>query len=424
MIQLAVIADDLTGAADTAIQFRRIRAPILLVSHRHLSSLGLEYAGATLAVYTDSRHLSPAAAAARVRRAGLSVKELAPRVVYKKIDSCLRGNIGAEVDALMDSLGCEAAFIAPAFPAQGRTTLHDIHFVRGVPLAASEIARDPVSPIRDSRLSKLVALQSRYPVGRIDVAEFDGGLGRLQEATDNLLRQGRRVMVFDAASQQHLDLIARLARDHFPRALLTGSAGLALALAQCLPAGKESRPRRGYLVGQRVLFVCGSASEVLAEQVEALVRQAGVPRHVLDPGLSGDGRHELAAGVSTDLAAGAVILQLAPVAAEDSTVSGVATDLACRALAVAAAEAIRRHRPEALCLCGGDTAAQVLDAVRATGVWLQWEILPGLVQGKIKGGDCDGLAVVTKAGAFGEGDTLLRLYAILTGKVPVNEYSS
>ena len=67
-----------------------------------------------------------------------------------------------------------------------------------------------------------------------------------------------------------------------------------------------------------------------------------------------------------------------------------------------------------LFLCGGDTAAEVLDAVGATGVWLQSEILPGVVLGKIRGGDCDGLAVVTKPGAFGEGDTLLRLYAILT----------
>jgi uncharacterized protein YgbK (DUF1537 family) len=423
MIQLAVIADDLTGAADTAIQFRRIGAPVLLISHRYLSSLGLEYTGATLAVYTDSRHLSPAEAAARVRRAGLSVKELAPRVVYKKIDSCLRGNIGAEVDALLDLLGSECAFIAPAFPAQGRTTLHDIHFVRGVPLAASQIARDPVSPIRDSRLSRLIALQSRYPVGRIDVTEFDGGLGRLKEATDHLLRQGRRVIVFDATSQQHLDLIVCLARQHFPGTLLTGSAGLALALAQCLPAWKESLPRSGSLVGQRVLFVCGSGSDVLGEQVEALVKQACVPRHVLGPDLSVNGRNELA-GVGTDLSAGAVILQLASVADQGSKVSRVSTDLASRALAVVAAEAIRRHRPDALFLCGGDTAAQVLDAVRATGVWLQSEILPGLVQGKIKGGDCDGLMVVTKAGAFGECDTLLRLYAILTGKVLVNEYSS
>ena len=323
----------------------------------------------------------------------------------------------------MDSLGCEGAFIAPALPAQGRTTLHDIHFVRGVPLAVSAIARDPVSPIRESRLSKLIAHQSRYPVGRIDVTEFDGGPGRLKVAIDNLLRQGRRLIVFDATSQQHLDLIACQARDHFPRTLLTGSAGLALALAQCLPAWQESRPRRVYPVGHRVLFVCGSVSGVLGEQVEALVKQAGVPRQVLEPGLSVDGRNELA-GLGPDLSWGAVILQLAPVVAAGSSVSRVSTDRACRALAVVAARALRRHRPDALCLCGGDTAAQVLDAVRATGVWLQAEILPGLVQGKIKGGDCDGLAVVTKAGAFGEGDTLVRLYAILTGKVLVNEYSS
>ncbi|MGA8571629.1 MAG: four-carbon acid sugar kinase family protein [Desulfobaccales bacterium] len=413
MIQLAVIADDLTGAADTAIQFRRVSAPLLLVSHGRLSALGLEDSGASLAVYTDSRHLSPADAAARVRQAGLSVKKLAPVLVYKKIDSCLRGNVGAEVEALLGVLGSPCAFIAPAHPDQGRATLHDIHYVRGHPLAASEVARDPVNPIRDSRLSRLIALQSRYPVGRIDVTEFEGGLARLQEATDNQLRQGRRLIVFDAASQQHLDLIAGLARDHFPGALLAGSAGLARALAQLLPAPNEPLPPGRNLGGQRVLFVCGSGSGVLVEQVAALVQQAGVPRQVLNPGLPAGGRDGLA-GVGGDWSAGAVILQLAPVAVTGSQVSRVSTELACRALAAAASEAIRRHRPDVLFLCGGDTAAQVLDAVGATGVWLQSEILPGVVLGKIRGGDCDGLAVVTKPGAFGEGDTLLRLYAILT----------
>ena len=413
MIHLAVIADDLTGAADTAIQFRRVSAPLLLVSHRHLSDLGLQDSGAGLGVYTDSRHLSLADAAARVRQAGLSVKKLAASLIYKKIDSCLRGNIGAEVEALLGVLGSPCAFIVPAHPAQGRTTLHDIHFVRGVPLAASEVAHDPICPIRDSQPSRLIALQSRFPVGRIDVTELDGGLARLQEATDNLLRQGRRLIVFDAASQQHLDNIAQLARDHFPGALLTGSAGLALALARRLPARKELLPPGRSLAGHRVLCVCGSGSGVLGEQVEALVQQAGVPRQVLNPGLPAGGRAGLA-GPGVDWSAGAMILQLAPLAALDSNVSRVSTELASRALAAAASEAIRRHRPDVLFLCGGDTAAQVLDAVGATGVWLQSEILPGLVQGKIRGGDCDGLAVVTKPGAFGEGDTLVRLYAILT----------
>ncbi len=423
MIQVAVIADDLTGAADTAIQFKRVSAPILMVSHQHLSSPGLASTGATLAVYTDSRHLPPAEAAARVRQAGRSVKELAPRVVYKKIDSCLRGNIGAEVEALMDLLGCEGALIAPAFPAQGRTTLHDIHLVRGVPLAASSIACDPVNPVKDSRLSRLIALQSRYSIGRIDVTELDGGFERLQEATDNLWRQGRRVIVFDATSQRHLDLIASLALDYFPKILLTGSAGLALGLAQCLPAWKESQPQSAYLAGHRVLFVCGSGSPVLHEQVEALVKQSGVPRHVLNPGLSVNWNNELT-GVNRDLSAGAVILQLASAPAEDSPVSRVAADLAARALAAVAGEAIRQHRPEALFLCGGDIASKVLDALQATGVWLQSEILPGLVQGKIRGGDGDGLAVVTKAGSFGVRDTLVQLYAILTGKARAHEYSS
>ena len=177
MIQLAVIADDLTGAADTAIRSGVSVRPSSWFPIGTCRSRSTRLRSGP-GVYTDSRHLSPADAAARVRQAGLSVKKLAASLIYKKIDSCLRGNIGAEVEALLGVLGSPCAFIAPAHPAQGRTTLHDIHFVRGVPLAASEVAHDPVCPIRYSQPSRLIALQSRFPVGRIDVTELDGGLAR------------------------------------------------------------------------------------------------------------------------------------------------------------------------------------------------------------------------------------------------------
>ncbi len=412
MIEVAIIADDLTGAADTAIQFSRVGAPVLLVSHQRLPAGRREFPAGTLAVYTDSRHLPPAEASARVGRAGLAIKELAPGLIYKKIDSGLRGNIGAEVSALTASLGCEGAFLAPAFPAQGRTTRHGVHFVRGIPVAASEMARDPVSPVQESRLARLVARQTTDPVGRIEVTELGAGLEPLRAAVNHLWQQGRRLIVFDATIQRHLELIARLARRHFPQALLAGSAGLALALAQCLTAGKEPPPDRGG-TASRLLFVCGSGSEVLTEQVEALVAQAGVPRRLLEPRQPGTGPGEPADG-GMSLAGGAAILQLAAFAGEGPQACGRPASEACRGLALAAAEAIRQHRPEVLFLCGGDTAAGVLDALGATGVWLQSEILPGLVKGRIRGGDCDGLLVITKAGAFGERDTLVQLYAILT----------
>ena len=59
---------------------------------------------------------------------------------------------------------------------------------------------------------------------------------------------------------------------------------------------------------------------------------------------------------------------------------------------------------------GGDTAAAVLDALGSTGVSIQGQVITGMVQGRIRGGLMDRLPVVTKAGAFGKTDALVRLH--------------
>ena len=226
MISLAVIADDLTGAADTGVQFVRSKIQVLLVLHQEVPTINPESIKGVLAVSTESRNLSSTAAGERVRQTGMAVGRLRPQMIYKKIDSCMRGNVGAEVAALADVCGCRGALIAPAFPAQGRTTLHDVHYVRDIPVADSEMARDPVSPVRASRLSELITLQYRRPVGRIDATDLDGNPERLKTLVGGLLAQGRRLITCDAAHQRHLEIIARLAGNHFPHLLLAGSAGL------------------------------------------------------------------------------------------------------------------------------------------------------------------------------------------------------
>ncbi|MGB7920385.1 MAG: four-carbon acid sugar kinase family protein [Desulfobacterales bacterium] len=406
MICQAVIADDLTGAADTGIQFGRCGNQALLVSHKELAGIDPGSIKGVLAVTTESRNLSPAAAGERVRQTGLAIGRLGPQIAYKKIDSCMRGNVGAEVAALADVFGCRGALIAPAFPAQGRITLHDVHYVHNIPVADSEMACDPVSPVRASRLSELIALQYRQPVGRIDAADLDGDPRRLKTLVGNLLKQGRRLIVCDAAHQRHLEVIVRLAGDQFPHLLLAGSAGLAQALVRCRFEETEARPASMAAVGEHLLFVCGSGSDVLRLQVEALTREAGIPRHILVPGRPA-ALSDRSDAIAKDLATGAVILQLAPAG------SLVYDNSAARLLAAETAAIVSCRRPDGLFLSGGDTAAAVLGAIKASGVRLQVEMLPGVIRGTVIGGAGDGLPVITKAGAFGEPDTLLQLYGLL-----------
>jgi uncharacterized protein YgbK (DUF1537 family) len=278
--------------------------------------------------------------------------------------------------------------------------------VHNIPVADSEMARDPVSPVRASRLSELIALQYQRPLGRIDAADLDGDPSRLKTLVGDLLQRGRRLIACDAAHQRHLEVIARLAGDQFPLLMLAGSAGLARALVRCRFEETQARPASMDAVGDHLLFVCGSGSDVLRSQVDTLTRETGIPRYVLVPGRSA-ALSDRSDTIAKDLASGAVVLRLAP--AE----SLVYDNCAVRQLAAETAAIVRCRRPDGLFLSGGDTAAAVLGAIEANGVRLQVEILPGVIRGTVIGGAGDGLPVITKAGAFGEPDTLLQLYGLL-----------
>ena len=411
ILQIAVIADDITGAADTGVQFCPAVGPIHLTDavEGDLTAAAIHTSG--LAVFTNTRNIDATRAAGIVRMAAEKIHGLFPRAVYKKIDSCLRGNVGVEIDTLLQATGASASFVAPAFPKQGRTTVYDCHLINGVPVAETEIGRDPLCPVRESRLSGLLSTQSRMPVGHVDLACIEGGSAKLAERVQALMRQGCRHIAFDAVQTDHLDAVAGLARDHAERILLVGSAGLAASLARImamdLPSPKAAdRPRIS-----KWLFVCGSASRVLAAQVATLARSTGWPCVPIDPGVltSEDGskrRTQLDAELAGAWATGGLILCIQPLLEARSAES---PQRVVQGMAKVAAALLTAGAPEGVFLSGGDTAEAVWRQFGASALLIREEILPGLVLGEFVGGPLGGLPVVTKAGAFGTADTLNQL---------------
>jgi len=146
------IADDLTGALEAGAKFA-CRGMAAAVSAR------LEFDGGdadVVVIDSETRHLAPAEAAAIV--GGIASDRLVPlgrKLIYKKTDSTLRGNIRAELDALREALpGSRVAYV-PAYPALGRTVKDGILLVEGVPLAETAFACDRLNPIRDSRVASV-----------------------------------------------------------------------------------------------------------------------------------------------------------------------------------------------------------------------------------------------------------------------------
>lgn len=409
MLEISVIADDLTGAADTGIQFRALYAEALLMADNGLAARPPSPVPEVLAVHTTSRALPVSQARARIKLAAERLTLWRPGRVFKKVDSCLRGNLGAEADALIDTLGLPLSFIAPAFPAVGRTTVDDVHLVHGTPVAESEMGRDPATPVSESRLTQVIAHQSHHRVGHVPLATVTAGEKALKGAIEVLASTGVRHVAFDATEREHLAAIAALALKHFPMALLVGSAGLAQGLCDSqphlvAPAMEPIVPAPG-----PHLIALGTASPRARRQVEVLQDRYPFTVIELDPGRLAKTdlvpEEEDLSDLADGLAAGDLVVRIA--APKGETTARLTRRVAGGFGALVAA-LVARTPPASLFLSGGDTALSVLGRLGARGLRLDREIVPGLVLGQVVGCAFAGLAVGTKPGAFGDDEALLR----------------
>jgi uncharacterized protein YgbK (DUF1537 family) len=420
--QCLLIADDLTGGADAGVQFAKRGLKTLLVQDA-VPNAG-EYQD-VLVINTVTRGLPPAEAFDIL--SGL-LKSFDPKrfpILYKKIDSTLRGNIGIEIEAILWETNLPLCFLAPSYPEQGRTLVGGIMMVGERPLALTEAARDAASPVQESHVSRLLANQTSLSIGTIDLTHVASGKEALRRVVERERNAGRRIIIFDAVSRQDLSTIAEVALSMETVPLLAGSAGLAGEVARILVSGKAKIGPERQRTCRHVLIVGGSASAVTHAQLQRL-HEGGIPSFELPRDLvSGDGqartegRRKLARLLGSALAGGSVIFRTF---AERWTGSGGgAVPIPQRITGVMAGvtlEALREARVDAgdlvLILTGGDTALGVLQLLDYQGIGLEGELLDGIVRGNLRGGPWDGLTIVTKAGAFGKEDALVRIVERLT----------
>jgi uncharacterized protein YgbK (DUF1537 family) len=150
-VSILALADDMTGALEVGAKFSAAGIRTLV------SAKPAEAAPASALVYdTETRHSSPQVAAREVRRFVLQTGPVRPRLIYKKTDSTLRGNIAAELKALAELHPQWRIGYAPAYPALGRTVTQGLLYVDGVPVADTEFARDTLNPVRSSSVSAIL----------------------------------------------------------------------------------------------------------------------------------------------------------------------------------------------------------------------------------------------------------------------------
>lgn len=404
-----ILADDLTGAADSAIAFARRRLPATVVWGDVRAQ---DHSGAIVIAYDAATRELDAAQAARRHRDVLQ-HFLHPRLrLFKKIDSTLRGHPAEEIAAMLDMiLAHEPAsriVLAPAFPAMGRTVRAAQVCVHGVPLPFTEYWQAGNEPALANLVFLLEAAGLR--ARNVGLATVRADHGALVSALSNTGPEGAGVVaVCDAETDDDLAriAIASLAEDR--PTFFIGSAGLAHALAQIVShAGAPRRPAHRCEPSTRgALVVVGSRSKASRAALAPVTTLAGTQRVSVDLAfLGGDLKSPahvtLAQSIGNSLAAGTdVVVDIASTALSQ----GPANPLLVSALAMLLAPAAREA--SALAATGGETASALLSRLGVHGIRLLDEIEPGIPLGLTLGEVS--VPAVTKAGGFGNEACLNRI---------------
>lgn len=216
---------------------------------------------------TDSRAVAAGEAYERTRLAALQVARMGFKHVYKKLDSTLMGNLGAEIDAVADAIPVDCIIVAPAYPKIGRTTRNGIHYVNDVRIDRTETAKDPKCPVAEADLVKLLASQSQRQSGLLPLEALRAGPEAASLRIGELLRSGIEIIVCDAVSDEDLRRIADVAVSNRIASLL------GLAASECMDTTEL----------QGVILTGGDTTKAVCRQLNAsgirLVREIepGIP---------------------------------------------------------------------------------------------------------------------------------------------------
>lgn len=275
---IGIIADDLTGANDTSLQFF-LQGCKTQVSFGEDLTIDENLKTEVFAMSTESRNVAVDVAIERVKNAASNIlKNYNFEYIYKKIDSVLRGNIAAEITTILDILELDAAIIYPAFPSEGRTTIGGYHLVKGIPLQRTEVSRDPAFPIVESNIVNMLRNQlgenpNNSVVDLISLDTVMKGAGPILTKLNELISKGKKLIVADAVSTTDLEQISLAVTKSNYNILPCGSAGAAQALSKIWhpDSGMEEVKKDEFEIPDLPKFiVSGSATDLTASQIKRL----------------------------------------------------------------------------------------------------------------------------------------------------------
>ena len=420
VLRVLIIADDLTGAADSGVVFReRGMNTVVLLGKPGRNRIDVSDLGSAevVAVDVDTRYLGAALAEDAVqqllRSCGDSADSGGDRpLLFKKVDSTLRGNVAVELAAalrarraLIPPTARVGILFAPAFPALGRTTIDGRQMVNGVYLKETDLWRgERTRP--HAEIAEMLG-EAGLTCATMNLALVRGEANALESAMVGSAKEVD-VLACDAETEEDLGAIARAAMVLDEGTIWAGSAGLASHVADAIGLGSAFGSVRAQFCETRVhgptLFVVGSQAMVSREQADTLADALELDgyRVTANSTFAGKQSQEQVNEITRSLVdCRDVLVRFDPTEAHDNDLDRKIARSVAKMIAPCALHV------GALVATGGDTARAILDAWGVQRLTLMGEVAPGLPCSMATCGNRE-ILVLTKAGGFGTRDTLLR----------------
>jgi uncharacterized protein YgbK (DUF1537 family) len=411
LLKTLLVCDDSTGANASAILLNKLRFKTLsAIDQKQLP----DFSGYdALAVSTDSRAVSPDVAYQRVLDVLEGFKNEEIVVVNKRVDSTLRGNLGAELNAFYEVFKNRKIAIVPAFPKSGRTCINGQVYVNGVSLEKTDVAKDPKMPITTSDALQLFKKQ------------FNGSLVNIfkdfYQDKDNLLKKTQELynrydgIIFDAETNEDVALISRVLVS-LDCEVITVDPGVFTFYYT-----REKLKNR--VREEKYLYLVGSVTDTTFNQLKYVRGKNRIKVIPLNPidlleqtnllEISKDVTEKIKNSTHNHVAISTfdidrrLVLDLFKIAKEKNIEVDNVSKIINLSLAKIATYVLENAHIKGIFSSGGDTTLSFLMDNDAKGIELVDEVMPLCVYGKVVEGKFDGLPIITKGGMIGNEDAYL-----------------
>ena len=435
-MKLFVVADDLTGSNATSVLLAKDGFKCAtfmypeLITQKEINSYDV------VSISTDSRGIKKEEAYNAVYKEAKAMKDKT-KLFTKRIDSTLRGNVGAEIDGIIDALDDRVAVVVASYPDSQRISVGGFLLVNSIPLEKTAVSKDPKAPVTQSRVKEIIEKQTKYNVGELFLSDVMNGEEYLKEKMEELKNAGNKIIVIDATTDDEIITIAKACNNcSFDIICVDPGPFTRYMMAEVYgPSPVE--------LGKKVFFAIGSVSEITRKQIETLLSEKS-PKivHLNSENLIYEDKREQeienavskireylkddrceALGVVTTLEEDQV-LDLGKIAKELNAHEEEISQRINKGIAEITEKALEISASSigGLYTSGGDVTVEVMNKLGVNGIELKDEVIPLAVYGKFVGGKYPNMPVVTKGGLIGDSTTLVKCIDYLLTKVSTSYY--